>query len=51
MRVLPIGEGETPEIGSVEFSRGWTLIEFSELVQEGRNLALRGDLNGIDLRP
>ena len=34
----PIGEGETPEIGSVEFSRGWTLNELSELVREGRNL-------------
>ena len=31
---------ETPEIGSVKlFSRGWTLIELSELVREGRNLA------------
>ena len=36
----PVGEGETPEIGSVEFSRGWTLDELSELVREGRNLAL-----------
>ena len=40
MRVPPIGESETPEIGSVEFSRGWTLNELSELVREGRNLAL-----------
>ena len=39
MRVLPIGEGETPGIGSVEFSRGWTLNELSELVREGTNLA------------
>ena len=38
MRVLPIGEGETPEIDSVEFSRGWTADELSELVREGRNL-------------
>ena len=36
----PIGESETPEIGSVEFSRGWTLNVLSELVREGRNLAL-----------
>ena len=36
----PIGEGEAPEIGSVEFSRGWTLNELSELVREGRNLVL-----------
>ena len=40
MRVPPTGEGETPEIGSVEFSRGWTLNELGELVREGRNLAL-----------
>ena len=40
VRVPPTGEGDTPEIGSVEFSRGWTLDEFSELVREGRNLAL-----------
>ena len=40
VRVPPIGEGETPEIGSVEFSRGWTLDELSELVREGRNMAL-----------
>ena len=32
-------ESETPEIGSVEFSPGWTLNELSELVREGRNLA------------
>ena len=38
-RVPPNGESETPEIGSVEFSRGWTLSELSELVREGRNLA------------
>ena len=38
--MLSIGEGETPGIGSVEFSRGWTLNELSELVGEGRNLAL-----------
>ena len=36
----PIGEGETPEIGSVEFNRGWTLNELIELVREGRELAL-----------
>ena len=35
-----IGESETPEIGSVEFSRGWTLNDLSELVRDGRNLAL-----------
>ena len=29
-----------PEVGSVEFNRGWTLNELSELVREGRNLAL-----------
>ena len=40
MRMPPIGEGETPEIGSVEFSRGWTLDGLSELVREGRNLFL-----------
>ena len=40
MRPLPFGEGETPEIGSVEFSRGWTLNDLSELVRDGRNLAL-----------
>ena len=40
MRVPPFGEGQTPEIGSVEFSRGWTVDELSELVREGRNLAL-----------
>ena len=38
MRVPPVGEGETPEIGSVEFSCGWALNELSELVREGRNL-------------
>ena len=39
--LLLIGEGETPEIGSVELvNRGWTLNELSELVREGRNLAL-----------
>ena len=32
--------GEMPEVGSVEFNRGWTLNELSELVREGRNLAL-----------
>ena len=37
--MLAIGEGETPEIGSVEFSRGWTPSELSELAGEGRNLA------------
>ena len=40
MRAPPIGDDETPEIGSVEFSRGWTLNELSEMVREGRNLAL-----------
>ena len=40
MPVPRIGEGETPEIGSVEFSRGWTLNELSELAREGINLAL-----------
>ena len=40
MRVHTIGESETPQIGSVEFSHGWTLNELSELVREGRNLAL-----------
>ena len=40
MGVPHIGEGETPEIGSVEFSRGWDLNGLSELVREGRNLAL-----------
>ena len=40
MRVPPIGEGETPKNVSVEFSRGWTLDELSELVREGRNRAL-----------
>ena len=40
VQVPPTGEGETPEIGSVEFSRGWTHDELSELVREGRNLAL-----------
>ena len=40
VRVPPTGEGETPEIGSVQFSRGWTLDELSELVRDGRNRAL-----------
>ena len=40
MRAPPIGESETLEIGSGEFSRCWTLTELSELVREGRNLAL-----------
>ena len=40
VRVPPIGDDETPEIGSVEFSRGWTIDELSEMVREGRNLAL-----------
>ena len=41
MRVpLPPWWGEMPEVGSVEFNRGWTLNELSELVREGRNLAL-----------
>ena len=40
MRVLPLGGDEMPEVGSVEFNRGWTLNELSELVREGRNLAL-----------
>ena len=40
VRVPLIVEGETPETGSVEFSRGWPLDELSELVREGRNLAL-----------
>ena len=39
-RVHPIGKGETPETGSLEFSRGWTRNELSELVRDGRNLAL-----------
>ena len=52
MRVPPIGESETPEIGSVEFSRGWTLNELSELVREGRNSGpWCADLDGTDLRP
>ena len=38
---LPIGESESPKIESVEFSRGVTLSGLSELVREGRNLALR----------
>ena len=33
----PIGDDETPEIGSVEFS---AIDELSEMVREGRNLAL-----------
>ena len=37
---LPIGEGQIRGDGSVEFNRGWTLNELSELVREGRNLAL-----------
>ena len=41
MRVPLIGESESPKIESVEFSRGVTLNELSELVREGRNLALR----------
>ena len=40
MRVPPLGGGEMPEVGSVEINRGWTLNELSELVREGRNLAL-----------
>ena len=40
MRVPPFGAGTMPEVGSVEFNCGWTLIELSELVREGRNLAL-----------
>ena len=40
MRAPPNGDDETPEIGSVEFSRGWTIDELSEMVREGRNLAL-----------
>ena len=40
MRVPSLGGGEMPEVGSVEFSRGWTLNELSELVREGINLAL-----------
>ena len=36
----PFGGSEIPEVGSVEFNRGWTLNELSELVREGRNLAL-----------
>ena len=36
----PLGGGEMPEVGSVEFNRGWTLNELSDLVREGRNLAL-----------
>ena len=31
---LPLGGGEMPEVGSVEFSLGWTLNELSELVRE-----------------
>ena len=40
MRVSAIGEGETPEIGSLAFSRCWFLDELSELVREVRNLTL-----------
>ena len=40
MRVLSLGVGEMPEVGSVEFHCGWTLNVLSELVREGRNLAL-----------
>ena len=40
MRVLSLGVGEMPEVGSVEFHRGWTLNVLSELLREGRNLAL-----------
>ena len=40
VRVPPNSGGETPEIGSVQFSRGWTLDELSELVRDGRNRAL-----------
>ena len=40
MRAPPIGDDETPEVGSVELSRGWTIDELSEMVREGRNLAL-----------
>ena len=36
----PLGGGGMPEVGSVEFNRGWTLNELGELVREGRNLAL-----------
>ena len=38
--VPPIGESETSEIDSVEFSRDWTLNELSELTREKRNLTL-----------
>ena len=39
------------EVGSVEFSRGWTHDELSELVREGRNLALNAQSSvGTDVR-
>ena len=42
-----IGEGQTPEIGSVEFSRGWTVDELSELVREGRNLCAQTSMGRV----
>ena len=37
----PVGDGDEPEFGSVEFIRGWTFEELSGLVRFGRNLALQ----------
>ena len=40
MRAPLIGDDGTPEADSVELSRDWTIDELSEMVREGRNLAL-----------